>query len=174
MTEYDGRLLDGITHLRASIGLLPVSQIGVWVRDQNRAVNLWESLFGMGPFQVHDFEPDEHWYLEIPSPLKMRLAKAPWSAVELEIIQPLMGNCIHRDRLQCYGEGLGHLGFKVANYEKTFEDFLRGGFVCLERAETFYPPYDGTVKAAYFATRRIGGVVFQIIWRSWEFVTEGT
>jgi methylmalonyl-CoA/ethylmalonyl-CoA epimerase len=160
--------LDRITRFRGRIGLSPVSQIGVWVRDLNRTVEQCASLFGMGPFQVHDFEPDEHWYLETPSPLKMRLAKAPWGAVELELIQPLMWNCIHRDRLQSYGDGLGHLGFKVTDYEKTFESFLREGFVCLERAESFYPPYDGTVKAAYFDTRRIGGVVFQIMWRSWE------
>jgi 4-hydroxyphenylpyruvate dioxygenase-like putative hemolysin len=96
-------------------------------------------LFGVGPFQVQDFEPDERWYLETPSPLKMRLAKALGGAVELELIQPVTENCIHSNRLQADTEGLGHLGFKVADYETTFESFLREGFACLECAETYYP-----------------------------------
>jgi len=153
--------------LRA-IDLPPVSQIGVWVHDLDRAVDYYTSSFGVGPFNVHDFEPDRHWYLEKPSPLRMRLAKAPWGAVELELIQPVAGKSIHRDHLRSKREGLGHLGFKVAGYETAFEAFLQAGFPCLERAETYYPAYEGLVKAAYFDTRRIGGVVFQIIWRSWE------
>ncbi len=144
------------------------NQIGIWVHNLDRAVDYYTSIFGVGPFNVHDFEPEKHWYYESPSPLKMRLAKAAWGAVELELIKPVAGESIHKDRIREKGEGLGHLGFKISDYEAAFDAFVNAGFPCLERAEAYYPPYDGFVKAAYFDTRKIGGVFFQIIWRSWE------
>jgi 4-hydroxyphenylpyruvate dioxygenase-like putative hemolysin len=160
--------LSKIEKLHRVIDLPQISQIGVWVHDLDRAVDHYHSIFGVGPFNIHDFQPDKHWYLERPSPIKMRLAKAAWGALELELVQPVEGKSIHRDHLQIHGEGLGHLGFKVAKYETVFDAFVRAGFPCLERAETYYIAYDGWVKAAYFDTRRMGGVVCQIMWRSWE------
>jgi len=35
------------------------------------------------------------------------------------------------------------------------------------RAESYVPTYDGTVRACVFDTRSVGGVLFEIIWKSW-------
>jgi hypothetical protein len=37
----------------------------------------------------------------------------------------------------------------------------------LMRAETYVETYKGHLKASYFDTRRVGGVIFEIIWREW-------
>ena len=40
----------GIDELKIKLGLPPVSQIGVVVRDVNRAADYFSSVFGIGPF----------------------------------------------------------------------------------------------------------------------------
>jgi 4-hydroxyphenylpyruvate dioxygenase-like putative hemolysin len=95
------------------------------------------------------------------------MGKAMWGNVELELIQPLEGESLHTDFLETYGEGLHHLGFNVVNYDVVFERFLQEGFKPLMRAESYVAAYKGHLKACYFDTRRIGGIIFEIIWKSW-------
>jgi catechol 2,3-dioxygenase-like lactoylglutathione lyase family enzyme len=153
--------------LRAKLGLPPVSQIGVVVRDVQKASAYYSDLFGIGPFTVYDWVPDRHWVMEKPSPLKLRMGKAPWGDLELELIQPLEGKSDHRDFIESFGEGIHHLGFNVPNYDEAFTGFLREGFTPMMRAESHVPAYNGQVRACYFDTRQIGGILFEIIWRSW-------
>jgi len=153
--------------LQKVLGLPPVTQIGVAVKDVRNAVDYYSSIFSIGPFYVYEFIPEKHWYFEQLSPLKLLMAKAPWGSVELELVQPLEGKTIHKDFLESHGEGLQHLGFDVANYEEIHERFIRAGFKPLQRVETYYAAYKGYAKAAYFDTHRIGGIVFEIMWRSW-------
>jgi len=35
------------------------------------------------------------------------------------------------------------------------------------RTETFVEIYDGHLRACYFDTSRVGGVICEIIWKSW-------
>lgn len=145
--------------LKAKVGLPPISQLGVIVRDMEKAVDYYSSVFGLGPFTVYEFAPDKHWVMEQPSPVRLRLGKAMWGTIELELIQPIEGNSQHFEFLRVFGEGLPHLGFNVPNYDEVFDKFLREGFTPLMRAESYVPTYDGHVKACYFDTRRIGGVI---------------
>jgi 4-hydroxyphenylpyruvate dioxygenase-like putative hemolysin len=159
--------MSGIDELKTTLSLPPVSQIGVVVREMEKAVSYFSSLFGIGPFTVYDWTPDKHWVREEPSYLKLRMGKAMWGNVELELIQPLEGESLHTDFLETCGEGLHHLGFNVVNYDVVFERFLQEGFKPLMRAESYVAAYKGHLKACYFDTRRIGGIIFEIIWKSW-------
>ena len=159
--------MSGIDELKTILSLPPVSQIGVVVREIERAVSYFSSIFGIGPFTVYDWTPDKHWVREEPSYLKLRMGKTMWGNVELELIQPLEGKSLHTDFLETYGEGLHHLGFNIFNYDVVFERFLQEGFKPLMRAESYVAAYKGHLKACYFDTRRIGGIIFEIIWKSW-------
>jgi len=159
--------MSGIDELKTILSLPPVSQIGVVVREIERAVSYFSSIFGIGPFTVYDWSPDKHWVREEPSHLKLRMGKTMWGNVELELIQPLEGKSLHTDFLDTSGEGLHHLGFNVVNYDKVFERFLQEGFEPLMRAESYVAAYNGHLKACYFDTRRIGGIIFEIMWKSW-------
>ncbi len=159
--------MSGIDELKTTLSLPPVSQIGVVVRDMEKAVSYFSSLFDIGPFTVYDWTPDKHWVREEPSHLKLRMGKVMWGNVELELIQPLEGESLHTDFLETCGEGLHHLGFNVVNYDVVFERFLQEGFKPLMRAESYVAAYKGYLKACYFDTRRIGGIIFEIIWKSW-------
>jgi 4-hydroxyphenylpyruvate dioxygenase-like putative hemolysin len=149
------------------LNLPPFSQIGVVVREMEKAVSYFSSVFSIGPFTVYEWAPDRHWVMEEPSYLKLRMGKAMWGDIELELIQPLEGKSLHRDFLETCGEGLHHLGFHIYNYDEVFEGFLREGFKPLMRAESYIETYKGYLKACYFDTRQTGGVLFEIIWKSW-------
>jgi 4-hydroxyphenylpyruvate dioxygenase-like putative hemolysin len=159
--------MDSAEKLRAKLELPPVSHMGVVVRDMDKAVKYYSSIFGLGPFTVYEFEPEKHWFMEEPSPLKLMLGKAMWGNIELELIQHLEGKAVHKEFLDTHGEGLQHLGFLVPNYEEMFDKFKKAGFMPLMRAETYVETYKGNLKACYFDTRRVGGIIFEIVWRSW-------
>jgi methylmalonyl-CoA/ethylmalonyl-CoA epimerase len=153
--------------LKIELGLPPIGQIGFVVKDMDTAVKYYSSIFGIGPFTVYEFVPEEHWFMEEPSYLKLKMGKAMWGDVELELIQPIEGRSFHKEFLETHGEGIQHLGFNVPNYDEMFEKFRAAGFKPAMRAESYVETYKGYLKACYFDTRRIGGIMFEIIWKSW-------
>jgi len=156
-----------IKELQIKLNLPRVSQIGVVVGEMDRAVDYYESVFGLEPFTVYEFVPDKHWYMEEPSPLKILMGKSMWGDVEWELLQPLEGKSLHQEFLDTHGEGLQHLGFTVSNYDDMFERMKKAGLQPLMRAESYVENYGGNVKACYFDTRQAGGVICEIIWKSW-------
>lgn len=152
--------------LKAQLELPSVSHIGVVVRDMDKAVEYYSSIFGLGPFTVYEFAPEKQWFLEKPSSFKMKMGKAMWGDVLLELLQPLEGRSLHKEFLDTHGEGMHHLGFLVPNYDEMFDKFKQAGFKPLTRVETYVETYKGNLKACYFDTRRIGGIIFEIVWWS--------
>lgn len=159
--------MSGIEDLKKKLTLPPISQIGVVVKNVEKTAAFYSSAFGIGPFTIYEWSPDRHWNDEKPSHLRLRMGKVMWDNVELELIEPLEGISDHRSFLETHGEGLHHLGFNVPNYEEVFEKFLREGFRPLMRAESYVESYNGRLKACCFDTRKVGGILFEIIWKSW-------
>lgn len=163
--------MTGVDEVKTKLELPPVSQIGVVVRDMDKAVEYYSSIFGIGPFTVYEFVPEKHWFMEEPSYLRLLMGKAMWGDIELELLQPLEGESLHKDFLETHGEGLQHLGFNIPSYDEMFDKFRKAGFKPLMRAETYVETYKGYLKACYFDTRSIGGIIFEIIWKSWLMKT---
>lgn len=158
------RTIDGV---RTEFGLPPISQIGVVVRDMDKAVQHYFSIFGIGPFNVYELVPEKHWYKERPSYLRIRQGKASWGEIEFELMQPLAGESVFRDFLESHGDGVHHLGFNVPNYDEMLSRFKEAGFRPLMRVETYVETYEGHLRACCFDTNRLGGIFFEIIWKSW-------
>jgi methylmalonyl-CoA/ethylmalonyl-CoA epimerase len=158
--------------LKVKLGLPPVNQIGVVVKDMNKAIEYYSSLFGIGTFTVYEFVPEKHWFMEEASYLKILMGKAQWGDIEWELLQPIEGKSLHKEFLETNGEGLHHLGFNIRNYDEMFDKFLEAGFKPVMRAESYVETYKGFLKACYFDTRRVGGVLFEIIWKSWLMESE--
>ena len=159
--------MSGIEEVRKKLALPPISQVGVVVRNMEEAVKFYSSAFGVGPFTVYEFVPDKFWHMEEPAYQKNVMGKAQWGDIELELIQPLEGKSIHKEFLDVHGEGIQHLGFNVPNYDEMFNQFIKEGFKPMLRAESFVPTYNGYLKACYFDTRKVGGILVEIIWKSW-------
>jgi 4-hydroxyphenylpyruvate dioxygenase-like putative hemolysin len=153
--------------LRLNLKLPAPSQIGVVVADMDKAISYYSTTFGLGPFTAYEFIPEKHWFMEEPSYHKSLLGKAMWGNIELELIKPLEGRSLFKDFLETRGEGVQHLGFNTPNYDEMFEQFKKAGFKPLMRAESYVDTYKGFLKACSFDTRATGGIVFEIMWKSW-------
>jgi methylmalonyl-CoA/ethylmalonyl-CoA epimerase len=103
--------------------------IGVVVRDMEQAIARLTAL-GIGPFKPRilppenretfrgkPFVPAEHVTIQIT-----RIGN-----VELELIQPTAGESPHREFLDARGEGIQHLGFRVADLQGEIETLTGAG-----------------------------------------------
>ncbi len=137
------------------------------VRDVDKAALSSSSLFGIGAFTIYELVPEIHIYRGEQTYTRMKMGKAMWGNVELELIQPLEGKSPHMDFLQKRGEGVQHLGFHAPNFDELCDGFMKEGFKPLLRAGAYVDTYKGEVKCCYFDTEDAVGIIFEIFWRSW-------
>ena len=133
--------------------VLPLSrlnQIGIVVRDSDKVMESWTSLFGIGPWRV----------VEVPftdldgSPGKVKLCFADLGGVQFELIEPVEGRIFHSQHLEEHGEGLHHLGFQVGDVDGEAAKIVDAGGTVLNSAPGRY---------AYMDTGGPGGVIFEVI-----------
>ena len=130
------------------IQLPALSQVGIVVRDMDKAIEYYSKTFGIGPFQVITFSPEKHWVRGKLSPATLKIALAPLGGgVEMELLQPLT-DCPHKEFLDTHGEGLQHLGFDVDNYDEWMDYIKQEGIEIITSAEGHIEGL-GFVRAAY-------------------------
>ncbi|MFH1138340.1 MAG: VOC family protein [Pseudomonadota bacterium] len=139
-----------------------LGQVGIVVKDLDRAVSHYRDVFGLGPFQIFEFAPEKHWLKGKPLPIKLKIALAAMGSVHLELIQPLEGDAPHRWFLDKNGEGVQHLGFYIEDYDGWLDHLKKHGIGVLMAAETFVEGM-GDVRAAYVESDDPGGVLFELI-----------
>ena len=159
--------MDASAALRAKLDLPPISQIGIVVRDMGQAVAFYEGSLGLGPWTVYESTPDRYWFKGRPSHMRLRQGKAMLGGVELELVQPLEGESPFHEFAAEHGEGLHHIAFNTEDFDGMVRKFQDAGFQPLLLAEAYVPTYQGTVRACHFDTRAIGGVIFEVVWKSW-------
>ena len=142
--------------LKQQLELPAVSQIGVVVEDLDRAASFLESSFGLGPFRVEELEAPNVWDRGQEKHIKARLGFATMGQVELELIHIVEGDSVHLEFLRQHGEGIHHLGFRVADFEAKLQQAREMGLEVLQTGPLgrFY---------AYLDTRRHGGLIFELI-----------
>jgi len=160
--------MSSLKEIRDKIELPAISQICLCVRDANEMAKQYSSKFGLGPWTTYEFIPDKLWYGEKPSYLKLLLAKAMWGDVELVLQQPLEASfTFYSDFLSEQGEGVLNFAFNIENYDETFKKFVKAGFEPLMRCDSYIETYNGYLKACYFDTRSMCGILMEICERSW-------
>jgi len=117
-------------------------QVGVVVEDMDKAIGRFEEL-GIGPFQARTLPPGEEWYRGKPHHGDVKIAMTILGGVQLELVQPVSGESVHKEFLDAKGEGIQHLMFAVDDFDKTVATLTEKGAVELLRSR-----------------RREGGVVY--------------
>jgi methylmalonyl-CoA/ethylmalonyl-CoA epimerase len=142
--------------LKQQLELPEVGQIGVVVEDLDRVASFLESSFGLGPFRVEEVEAPNVWDRGQEKRIKARLGFATMGQVELELIHIVEGDSVHLEFLREHGEGIHHLGFRVADFEAKLEQAREMGLEVLQTGPLgrFY---------AYLDTRHHGGLIFELI-----------
>ena len=156
-----------VNDLKVRLGLPPVSQIGVIVRDVYKVADYYTSLFGVGPFTIYDFSPDQHIYNGEPTIAKIRMGNVCGATSSWSCSSPSKGDRPIWTSFATRGEGLHHLGFFVSNFDELCENFQREGFKPVLEPSSYVEQYKGSVKVRYWDTDKIVGVLFRSSWKSW-------
>ena len=142
------------------LALPAVSQIGMVVRDLQRAVDFHTQVLKIGPFKI--FEPlyTDQTYRGKPGNFLMRIAIAPMGPVDLEIIQVLRGETLHGEFLKAHGEGIHHLGFVIQDLAGRIAACKKMGIEVIQSGKR--PGVDWV----YIDTESLAGYPIELIERS--------
>ncbi|MCJ7448259.1 MAG: VOC family protein [Bacteroidales bacterium] len=97
-----------------------ITQVGVIVKDIDKARNAWAEVLGVKAPEVSVAE--SHFsrptlYQGSPSDAKAKLAFFAMSNLQIELIQPLGGKSTWQEFLNKNGEGIHHVAFAVKNID---------------------------------------------------------
>jgi catechol 2,3-dioxygenase-like lactoylglutathione lyase family enzyme len=138
-----------------------VDQIGVVVRDMDKAIERYQSL-GIGPFEP--LKPGspiiEKRIMGKPVPLdsfNLTIRVAYIGTVQLELIEPGQKESLWRQHLDTKGEGINHLGFLVDDIDEAIANMEKRGY------KTIYSSKEANGNgSAYFDTAGVGGILIEL------------
>lgn len=136
-----------------------IRQNGYVVRDLEAALEHWIRVLDVGPFFVLEHvKLEDFTYRGEPSPVEISLAFSNSGPLQIELIEP-HGDApsMYRDFLGAGHEGLQHVAYWSAEYDRTLERALGAGFE-IGQAGSFGP--DG--RFAYFANEGHPGTVIEL------------
>ncbi len=144
--------------MREHLALPPPDQIGVVVRDVQKAIEAYTELFQWGPFEVVEREYTESTstYRGKPANFKYRIAYAQLGPIQLEMIQPLRGKTIYDEFLETRGEGFHHFGVLIDHIEERVAAMKQLGIEVLQSGKRPGRKY------AYMDTEPVIGIMIEL------------
>ncbi len=134
-------------------------QICVVVRDLEASLKTYVENYGIGPWEIYEFNTDTVEDLEKegkPADIAFRLAVTMVGSVQWELIQPLDDRSIYAEFLAEKGEGLHHVAVGSADFAATIDAVQEKGRRVLQRG--FYKG----ASFAYLSTDEDLGVITEI------------
>ncbi len=141
------------------LDLPDVSQIGIVVKDMDKAIEYYEKVLGLGPFIRPEIKYDQKFYYGKPVDSIWIMGFCSLGPLELELIQVITGPTIYHDFLKEKGEGMHHLGFDVRDIDETIALCKKTGLRVIQSGQ------GSTSRFAYLDTVKVGGVIFELIQR---------
>jgi len=143
-----------------------VAQVGLIVRDLDRAVEMYWQQFGIGPWHLYTYGKPlvkRMTYRGRPSDYKMRVALSWLGPLRIELIQPLEGDTIYAEFIREHGYGVHHLGLLVDDMEAALAQARAAGLTMTQDGAGF--GLDGDGHYAYLDTEAMLGVTLELIER---------
>ena len=137
----------------------PMRQIGIVVRDIDRAMRHWIEVCGVGPWFLAEKLPlDGFWYKEQAYPdIHLTIALANSGEVQLELIEQRCATpSLYRDFLAAGHEGPQHWSSWPEDYRERLARALAGGWTIGQRGESPRGPF------VYFANEGHPGTVVEM------------
>ena len=134
-------------------------QISLVVRDLEATVRTYVHEYGIGPWDIYEFNPDTVRDMrEDGQPVERawRLALSQVGGVQWELVQPLDDHSIYAKFLAAKGEGVHHVGVAVPNFHGTIAELEEKGHHVVLGGE-----YNG-VTFAYLSTDTDLGLITEI------------
>ena len=120
-------------------------QISIVVRDLEETLHTYVDEYGIGPWEIYEFRPDEVAPLPGGGPAvegAWRIAVTMVGSVQWELVQPLDGRSIYAEHLASKGEGLHHVAVGGTAY---------GQLLAAMRAKGRTVPLGGVYRDVTFA-----------------------
>ncbi len=143
-----------------------ICQVGVMVKDLDKAVQFLTSL-GLGPFVVREVTHPRATVHGKTVFYQVRLALAQQGPVQLELIEYVKGDTIHKEFLEEKGEGIHHILFNVKNLKETIEKFSQKGVPVLQQDN-----FVGGGGLAYMGSDKVGGIIMEVVERPPDYDPE--
>jgi catechol 2,3-dioxygenase-like lactoylglutathione lyase family enzyme len=151
-----------VEHIGAFLGG-PVVQIGIVVSDLDAALTRYAEIFGEDRWRLYTFGPfGRHEYYGAPTSFSSRLALNDASP-QIELIQPLEGDSIHRDWLAARGEGLNHVAVVVPSVPQVIASMAALGCPLMQSGSGFGVGGDGDGAYAYIDATAVLGMIVEPI-----------
>jgi catechol 2,3-dioxygenase-like lactoylglutathione lyase family enzyme len=133
-------------------------QIGIVVKSIDETLRYYRERFGMGPFEIRQVDYPKASYYGKVAGYRGKRAFFHLGSIQIELIELVDGKTIHESFLREKGEGLHHVGFRVANLDRAMELARSQGFQIIQH----FRREDGS-GFAYLDSDKTGGVIFELI-----------
>jgi methylmalonyl-CoA/ethylmalonyl-CoA epimerase len=134
-------------------------QIGIVVRDLEAAMRTYVHDYGIGPWEIHEFNPGDVKDLRVygkPAQHSTRAAFTMVGKVQWELIQPLDDESVYAHFLAEKGEGVHHIAVATPSFDEMVAAQAERGNDLVLSGE-----FSG-IRVAYLATDRDLGVITEI------------
>jgi Glyoxalase/Bleomycin resistance protein/Dioxygenase superfamily len=147
----------------SALGKIDIGQIGIVVKDLDVAMENYWRIAGIGPWNVYTTgaPPLSCIYHGHPANYKVRLATARSGSLQMELIEYISGDTIHRDFAASGRTGIEHIGIYVPDLEQALKPYREKGVSILQQADGLGVKGDG--RYAYLNTESILGTILELI-----------
>jgi catechol 2,3-dioxygenase-like lactoylglutathione lyase family enzyme len=143
-----------------------VAQVGLIVKDLDRAVECYWKRFGIGPWHIYTYgKPlvSHMTYHGQPCDYAMRVALSYIGPLRIELIEPIGGATVYADFIRDHGYGVHHFGLLVEDMDAALEQTSAAGLTMTMDGAGF--GRDGDGHYAYLDTENEIGVTLELIER---------
>lgn len=140
--------------------LRKITQIGIVVRDIDKAVEGMRRIFGAEPDITGHTPPRGRYYRGKPAEFSCRMAIYQFANIDIELIEPEPGENIWKEFLDKGQHGLHHIRFSVDDFNGTVADMKKRGASVSMQGESMRQ-IEG-LRFAYFDTEDILDYIVEI------------
>ena len=141
---------------KINLGNLKVDQLGFVYKDIEKQAKIFESLFNVPKFAILPETTEVVKYRGKDGEVNTKIAISRQFNTQIELIQPISGESIHKEFLDKGREGLHHISFYVENIETYIKFFEKQGL------EMVYYGSIGKQVYAYFDTEEALGMFLEV------------
>ncbi len=143
-----------------------IAQVGIVVKDLEKAVEAYWKLFGIGPWHFYTYGKPlvkRMSYRGRPAEHKMRVALSWLGPLRIELIEILEGDTVYDEFVKAHGYGVHHFGVLVDDMKEALKCAEAAGLQMTMDGSGF--GLDGDGHYAYLDTEELIGTTLELISR---------
>ena len=142
-----------------------IRQIGIVVKDAEKAAKHYWEILGIGPWVLIDFKPPHvsdgilHGISVNDTDIHIKAALADYGNIQFELLQPVYGASTHMDFLRTRGEGIHHVSFGEVDDHDEFVSILTDQGISVDSTGLL----GGAITFTYMATQKDLGTIYELV-----------